>query len=213
MQKVRRAKRKSPEAAKDLVDKMWERTRSRIRSGSRSPKEHVNRANQLAERVRIAREPQDRREGHQRIALWHLLSHDGHQQVLEPPSASPSDLYAAWRELSPAEQLEAIATSSPDSFPGSRLWEKEGARRAAARSSASLCTLDTEVGTIPGTAGDVGLPGAWCSLYAVHQYKMRKLGPSPLGASPPSSPLVEPTTETTSSHHDNAPATPGGNLD
>ncbi|KAK3233200.1 hypothetical protein CYMTET_56496 [Cymbomonas tetramitiformis] len=111
MQKVRRALRKSPEAAKDLVDKMWERTRSRIRSGSRSPKEHVNRANQLAERVRIAREPQDRREGHQRIALWHLLSHDGRQQALEPPSVSPSDLYAAWRELSPAEQLEAIATS------------------------------------------------------------------------------------------------------
>ncbi|KAK3243150.1 hypothetical protein CYMTET_47183 [Cymbomonas tetramitiformis] len=184
-----------------------------IRSGSRTPEEHVNRANQLAERVRIAREPQDRREGHQRIALWHLLSHDGRQQVLEPPSASSSDLYAAWRELSPAEQLEAIATSSPDSSPGNRLWEKEGVRRAAARSSASLCTLDTEVGTIPGTAGDVGLPGAWCSLHAVHQYKMRKLGPSPLGVSPPSSPLVEPTPQTASSLHADAPTTPGGNLE
>ncbi|KAK3274213.1 hypothetical protein CYMTET_17590 [Cymbomonas tetramitiformis] len=211
MQKVRRALRKSPEAAKDLVDKMSERVRSRVHSGSRSPKERVNRANQLAERIRIAREPQDRKEGHQRIALWHLLSHDGRQQVPESSNASSHDLYAAWRELSPAEQQKAIATSSPDSSPGSRLWEKEGARRAAARSSTSLCTLDTEVGTIPGTAGDVGLPGAWCSLHAVHQYKMRKLGPSPLGASPPSSSLAEPTTETTSSHHDNAPATPGGN--
>ncbi|KAK3283627.1 hypothetical protein CYMTET_8713 [Cymbomonas tetramitiformis] len=214
MQRVRRALRKSPEAAKALVDKMWERTRSRIRSGSRSPEGHVNRANQLAERARIAREPQDRREGHQRIALWHLLSHDGRQQALEPSSASSSDLYAAWRELSPAEQLEAIATSSPDSSPGNRLWEKEGVRRAAARSSASLCTLDTEVGTIPGTAGDVGLPGAWCSLHAVHRYKMRKLGPSPLGASPPSPPLVEPTPEMASSlHAADAPTTPGGNLE
>jgi hypothetical protein len=211
MQRVRRALRKSPEAAKDLVDKMSERVRSRVHSGSRSPRERVNRANQLAERIRIVRDPQDRKEGQQRIALWHLLSHDGRQQVSESSNTSSHDLYAAWRELSPAEQQKAIATSSPDSSPGSRLWEKEGARRAAARSSTSLCTLDTEVGTIPGTAGDVGLPGAWCSLHAVHQYKMRKLGPSPLGASPPSSSLAEPTAETTSSHHDNAPATPGGN--
>ncbi|KAK3253904.1 hypothetical protein CYMTET_36867 [Cymbomonas tetramitiformis] len=173
---------RASEVLRSFLEKLTgERTRSRIRSGSRSPEEHVNRVNQLAERIRIAREPQDRREGHQRMALWHLLSHDGRQQVLEPSGVSSSDLYAAWKELSPAEQLEAIATLSPDSSPGNRLWEKEGVRRAAARSSASLCTLDTEVGTIPGTAGDVGLPGAWCSLHAVHQYKMRKLGPSPLG--------------------------------
>ncbi|KAK3285543.1 hypothetical protein CYMTET_6859 [Cymbomonas tetramitiformis] len=120
MQNVGRALHKSPEAVKALVDKMWERTHCRIRSGSRAPEEHANRANQLAEKRRIAREPQDRREGHRHMALWHLLSHDGRQQALEPLGISSSDLYAAWRELSPAEQLEAIATSSPDSSPVTR---------------------------------------------------------------------------------------------
>ncbi|KAK3235220.1 hypothetical protein CYMTET_54547 [Cymbomonas tetramitiformis] len=181
MQKVSRALRKSPEAAKALVDKMWERTHCRIRSGSRAPQEHANRANQLAEKIRIAREPQDRREGHQRMALWHLLSHDGRQQALEPLGISSSDLYAAWwRELSPAEQLEAIATSSPHSFPG-----------------------------------DVGLLGAWCSLHAVHQYKMRKLGPSPLGTFPSSPPQLDGSTPegTPPQHAADAPTTPGGSLE
>ncbi|KAK3237855.1 hypothetical protein CYMTET_52100 [Cymbomonas tetramitiformis] len=215
MQKVRRALRKSPEAAKALVDKMWERTHRRIRSGSRALEEYADRANQLAEKRRIAREPQDRREEHRRMALWHLLSHDGRQQAPEPLGISSSDLDAPWRELSPAEQLEAIATSSPGSSPGTKPWKKEGMRRAAARSSTSLCTLNTELVTIPGTTGDVGLPGAWCSLHAVHQYRTRKLGPSPLGISPSSPPQLDGSTPkgTPPQHAADAPTTPGGSLE
>ncbi|KAK3250752.1 hypothetical protein CYMTET_39877 [Cymbomonas tetramitiformis] len=117
-----------------------------------------------------------------------------HQQHTQPEPNSSADLGAAWRELSPMEQHDAINTCAPGSTPGTTPWEPIGMRRAATRLSNPLCTLDMEVGTIPGTVGNVGLPGAWCNLHAVHQYKMRKLGPSPLGLSVTFSPQESETT-------------------
>ncbi|KAK3278621.1 hypothetical protein CYMTET_13461 [Cymbomonas tetramitiformis] len=187
MQRVRRALRKSPEAAKALVNKMWDRSHQRRRVQDRPPSTYATRAEQLAEAKRVAREPQDRREGQRRMALWHLLSHEERQRTPFPFDISSADPNATWRELSSLEQREAIDASTPGSTPGTRSWESMGLQRAATRSSNPLCTLDTEVGTIPGTTGDVGLPGAWCSLHAVHQYKLRKLELNPLGLSPSSS--------------------------
>ncbi|KAK3253031.1 hypothetical protein CYMTET_37699 [Cymbomonas tetramitiformis] len=55
---------------------------------------------------------------------------------------------------------------------------------------------------MPGTTGDAGLPGAWCSLDAVHPCKLRKLGRSPLGLSPSSSSQDNTTLERTPQPHE-----------
>eukprot|EP00854_Cymbomonas_tetramitiformis_P004590 gene4590-biopygen4529 len=144
MQRVRRALRKSPEAAKALVNKMWDRSHQRRRVQDRPPSTYATRAEQLAEAKRVAREPQDRREGQRRMALWHLLSHEERQRTPFPFDISSADPNATWRELSSLEQREAIDASTPGSTPGTRSWESMGLQRAATRSSNPLCTLDTE---------------------------------------------------------------------
>ncbi|KAK3259790.1 hypothetical protein CYMTET_31227 [Cymbomonas tetramitiformis] len=67
---------------------------------------------------------------------------------------------AAWGELTPNEQREARRTATAGSSPELRSWEQLGIQPVRTREGTAghLFVADTEVGTIPGTGGDVG-PG------------------------------------------------------
>ncbi len=116
--------------------------------------------------------------------LYSAAGRQHHTPLASVPSENlglDMDLASAWSEMSPAEQRQAMQTSSSDSRPGTRSWEQLGLARLRARrrgirsqldSDGQIATLDTDVGTIKGSGGDVpGVPDAWCSLYRVHQYR------------------------------------------
>ena len=126
--RVRRALRESPAAARALVDKMTARTRNFAHT--RGIRLHT-RAAALRTLIQQLQTAMDVEQG-----MYSAAGRQHHTPLASVPSENlgfAADLCSAWSELSPAEQRQAVRSSPPSSRPGTRPWEQLGLARLRAR--------------------------------------------------------------------------------
>ncbi|KAK3250902.1 hypothetical protein CYMTET_39736 [Cymbomonas tetramitiformis] len=117
--RVRRALRESPAAARALVDKMTARTRNFAHT--RGIRLHT-RAAALRTLIQQLQTAMDVEQG-----LYSAAGRQHHTPLASVPSENlgfAADLCSAWSELSPAEQRQAVRSSPPSSRPGTGPWER-----------------------------------------------------------------------------------------
>ncbi|KAK3288751.1 hypothetical protein CYMTET_3788 [Cymbomonas tetramitiformis] len=151
--RVRRALRESPEAARTLVDKMTARTRNFAHTRGIRLRTRTAALRTLIQQLQAAMDVEQ--------GLYSAAGRQHHTPLASVPSENlgfDADLCSAWSELSPTEQQQAMRSSPPSSRPGTRPWEQLGLARLRARrhgmwlqseARGQIATLGVDAGTIP----------------------------------------------------------------